>query len=369
MPATDTARYREFWEDERQAAHLYRALADLVEGERRQVFLELAETEERHAAHWARLLAEDGVEDLDPPAPSARTRGLAALARRFGVDAVLPTVIRAEAADADKYRAVASAPESMSEEEMAHGRALAAIGGVDRPGARIATSEGRHRTGAGGALRAAVFGVNDGLVSNFSLVMGVAGGVTDTGVVVLAGIAGLFAGAFSMAAGEWISVRSQRELYEREIAVEAEELRLFPEEERDELELIYRAKGVPLAEAAALADRIMADPETALDTLAREELGIDPDDLASPWVAAGSSFVAFGLGALVPLVPFLVSAGTAAILAAAVVSGLALFGVGASLSVFTGRGAWWSGARMALIGGLAAAATYGIGTLVGVAVT
>ncbi len=369
MRASDTARFRRFWEDEQQAAHLYRALADTVEGERREVFLALAETEVRHAEHWADLLREEGVDDLEVPAPSVRTRGLAAMARRFGVDAVLPTVIRAEAADADKYRGISAAPDSMAEEEMAHGRALAAIGGVDRAGARIATSEGRHRTGAGGALRAAVFGVNDGLVSNFSLVMGVAGGVSDTGVVVLAGIAGLFAGAFSMAAGEWISVRSQSELYEREIEVEAEELRRFPEEEREELELIYRAKGVPRREAAALAERIMSDPDTALDTLAREELGIDPSDLASPWVAAGSSFVAFALGALVPLLPFLMAAGTASLLAAAVISGLALFGVGASLSIFTGRGALRSGIRMTLIGGLAAAATYGIGSLVGVAVT
>lgn len=364
----DTTRFRQFWEDEKQAAHLYRALAELVHGERREVFLELAETEERHAAHWEELLRGDGIDHLDPPSPSVRTRGMAVLARRFGVDAVLPTVIRAEASDADKYRGVAAAPESMSEEEMAHGRALAAISGVDRAGARIATSEGRHRTGAGGALRAAVFGVNDGLVSNFSLVMGVAGGATETSVIVLAGVAGLFAGAFSMAAGEWISVRSQSELYEREIQIEAEELRRFPEEERDELELIYRAKGVPRGEAAALADRIMADPETALDTLAREELGIDPSDLASPWVAAGSSFVAFALGAFVPLLPFLVAAGTASLLAAAIVSALGLFGVGASLSIFTGRGALRSGVRMTLIGGLAAAATFGIGSLVGVAV-
>ncbi|MBW3562808.1 MAG: VIT1/CCC1 family protein [Actinobacteria bacterium] len=369
MQRADLARFREFWEDELQAAALYRALAETVDGDRREVFLELADTEERHAAHWADLLRDEGVEDLDPPAPSLRTRTLAAAGRRFGVEAVLPVVIRAEAADADKYREVAAAPGTMADEEIAHGRALAALGGVETAGARIATSEGRHRTGAGGALRAAVFGVNDGLVSNFSLVMGVAGGVDDTGVVLLAGVAGLFAGAFSMAAGEWISVRSQSELYEREIAVEAEELRLFPEEERDELELIYRAKGLPRVEAAALADRIMADPDTALDTLAREELGIDPTDLASPWVAAGSSFVAFALGALVPLLPFLVATGTASVVAAAMICAVALFGVGASLSVFTGRPPVRSGVRMVAIGGAAAAATYAIGALVGVTVT
>lgn len=363
----DLRRYREFWRDELRAAHLYRSLA-AVAGDRRDVFEALAATEERHAAHWRGLLAEGGITELAPPRPGLREVVLPWLGRLFGVDAVLPVVIRAEAADADRYRGVAAATDRMAEEEVQHGQTLAAIGGVDTAGGRIATSEGRHRTGAGGALRAAVFGANDGLVSNLSLVMGVAGGVTDGQVVLLAGVAGLFAGAFSMAAGEWVSVRSQAELYERELAVEAEELRLFPDEERQELELIYRAKGAAPDDARALAERIMADPDTALETLAREELGIDPAGLGSPWVVAGSSFVSFALGAVVPILPFLVATGAAATVAAALVSAAALAAVGAAIAVFTGRSPLRSGGRMVLVGALAASATYLIGTAVGVTV-
>src|SRR5215475_14712846 len=165
--------------------------------------------------------------------------------------------------------------------------------GGNTTGGRIAAAEGRHRAGVGGALRAVVFGVNDGLVSNFSLVMGVAGGTSNNSVVLLAGIAGLVAGAFSMASGEWISIRSQRELYENELRIEQAELSAFPEEERDELELIYRAKGVSAPAARDLVDAIMDQGDVALDTLAREELGLDPARLGSPWVAAFSSFFAF----------------------------------------------------------------------------
>lgn len=363
-------RFEEYHEDELQAALLYRGLAAL-DPEKSEILVKLAEAEDRHAAHWRRILGQHGIEVTTEVAPAARTRMLLALARRFGVGSVLPVIIRAEAADADKYRGVAQAPTAMAEEEMAHGRRLAAIGGVDTTGAQIASAEGRHRAGAGGALRAAVFGVNDGLVSNFSLVMGVAGGTSDSQVVVLAGVAGLFAGAFSMAAGEWISVRSQSELYEHEIEAEREELRYFPEEERDELELIYRAKGLTPEEAKRLADRLLEDPDSALDTLTREELGIDPEEVggAGAWVAAGSSFVSFAFGAVIPLLPFLFLAGTAQLVLAAVLSALALASVGGFLGVFTGRSVAWSGLRMVLIGGAAAAATYLIGTLFGVALS
>lgn len=360
-------RFRELWRDELLAASLYRSLAEAA-GERREVFLRLAETEERHATHWQELLSEAGVEELTPPRPGPRTRLLAFLARHFGVAAVLPFVIRAEAADAARYRRIPQATAEMAEQEMRHGRVLAALGGIETTGSRIAVAEGRHRMGAGGALRAAVFGANDGLVSNFSLVMGVAGGTGDSRLVLLAGAAGLFAGAFSMAAGEWVSMRSQRELYEREIAIEADELAHFPEEERHELELIYQAKGVSPEEARVLAERLMADPATALDTLAREELGVDPADLPSPWLAATSSFVSFAGGAVLPIIPFLIFAGFAATVAAVLGSLVALFSMGAAISVFTGRRTVRSGVRMAIVGGLAAIATYVLGSLVGVTV-
>jgi VIT1/CCC1 family predicted Fe2+/Mn2+ transporter len=254
----------------------------------------------------------------------------------------------------------------MAEEEADHGRALAAsIGG----GQGVALAEGRHRSStAGGTLRAAVFGVNDGLVSNLALIMGVAGGSDSAQTIVLAGVAGLVAGAGSMAAGEWISVRTQREVYEREIEIERRELEEFPEDEQRELELIYRAKGVEPELAAAMAQRIISNPETALDTLAREELGLDPNDLGSPWGAAISSFLAFALGALIPLLPYLLWTGTRALVTAAALSGAALAGVGALISLLTGRSTVLSALRMLLVGLGAAAVTYGVGALVGVSV-
>lgn len=227
-------------------------------------------------------------------------------------------------------------------------------------------ADARHRTGSGGSLRAAVFGANDGLVSNFALIMGVAGGTGAPGVILLAGVAGLVAGAGSMAAGEWVSVRSQRELYEREIEVERWELEEFPDDERLELELIYEAKGLDSETARTLAEQIMADPEVALDTLVREELGLNPADLGSPWGAAIASFLAFAAGAVVPLLPFLFTAGPQALVAAALLSALALAAVGTAISVFTGRPVWRSALRMAAIGGGAALVTYLIGSLIGV---
>jgi vacuolar iron transporter family protein len=364
----ELAKFREMWADELGGAALYRALAEHADERRRQIFLSLAEAEERHAAHWAARLRQAGVTDLQPPRLPFRIRVLRRLAGWFGTDTVLPIVLRAEAADADKYRSVAEAPAAMAAQEAMHGKVVAAMRGGDTAGGRIAASEGRHRAGIGGALRAGVFGVNDGLVSNFSLVMGVAGGTSNKSIVLLAGVAGLVAGAFSMASGEWVSVRSQRELYENELRIEEQELAAFPDEEREELELIYQAKGIDPAEAKALVDNIMSRPDVALDTLAREELGINPGTLASPWVAAGSSFAAFAAGAFLPVVPFFFGSGVAAVATSAVLSVAALFGVGCVISVFTGRHAGRSGLRMAAIGAVVATATFFVGTLVGVGV-
>jgi VIT1/CCC1 family predicted Fe2+/Mn2+ transporter len=324
----------------------------------------LAEAEERHAAHWEKYLRDAGVTELHRRRPSMRTRLLSALARRFGTDSVLPLVLRLEAADAAKYRDVPEAPEAMSAEEMAHGRAVAAMEG-DSKGTQIARSEGRHRASAGGALRAAVFGVNDGLVSNLLLVLGVAGGTSNRNVILLAAVVGLLAGAFSMAAGEWVSMTSQRELYEREIEVEREELSAFPEEEEEELALIYQAKGLSEEEAVALARRIMRRPESALDTLTREELGLSAEDLGSPWVAAGSSFAAFGLGAFVPVLPFLFGSGTAALIGAAVLSGVTLVGVGAMIAMLTGRSPTRGALRMVGIAATVGLASNLLGRLIG----
>lgn len=360
------ARIQEMYADELAGGALFRGLAEHADESRRQVFLQLADAEERHAAHWARLLRDAGAEPRRPRIPF-RVKALCALARWFGTEAVLPLMLRTEAAEADRYRAEDEATPAMAEQELAAGRTIAAMQGIPT-GGRIARSEGRHRAGVGGVLRASVFGLNDGLVSNFSLVMGVAGGTTTTSFVVLAGVAGLVAGAFSMASGEWISIRSQRELYENELRIEREELRAFPEEERDELELIYRAKGIAPEAARALVDKIMRKSDVALETLAREELGLDPGRLGSPWVAAASSFFAFALGAVIPVVPFLVGSGTAVTIAAGAVSVVALFAAGAATSIFTGRPAGRSGLRMAVIGAVVATATFFIGRAVGASV-
>ncbi|TAM76038.1 MAG: hypothetical protein EPN50_02665, partial [Chloroflexota bacterium] len=230
-----------------------------------------------------------------------------------------------------------------------------------------ATTEAWHRAGQSGTLRATIFGVSDGLVSNLSLVMGVIGAAASNQVIVLAGIAGLLAGAFSMGAGEWISMTSQKELFERQIELEREELRIMPEQEELELAAMYRRKGIGADEARRLAAQLMQDPQVALDTKVREELGLDPDELGSPWGAAIGSSLAFTAGAFVPLVAFLISSGGPAFVAAIILSATALFLVGGGVSLLTGRSFVRSGLRQVAIGAAAAVVTYGVGTVIGVA--
>lgn len=231
---------------------------------------------------------------------------------------------------------------------------------------QFASSEGHRTDTQSGTFRAAVFGVNDGLVSNMSLVMGVAGASTDTRYVLLAGVAGLLAGAFSMAAGEYVSMRAQRELVENQLAIEKREIAEDPQGETKELELIYRSKGLPDAAAAKLASQMMKDPEVALDTHAKEELGLNMKELGSPWRAAASSFVSFVMGASVPVLPYVLIAGSAAFMASLVASAFALFAVGAMISSYTGRSVLISALRMLLIGFGAAAITYLVGNAIGV---
>jgi VIT1/CCC1 family predicted Fe2+/Mn2+ transporter len=290
------------------------------------------------------------------------------LARRAGTAGVLPILLASESTANSAYAGQEDAKAlGLDRVERTHAKVFASMAPGDSPG--IADKESWHRGSGGGSLRAAVFGLNDGLVSNFSLMMGVAGAAPGRGVVILSGLAGMLAGAFSMAAGEYISVRSQRELFEREIVKEEEELTSSPEEEKKELELIYRAKGIPREEAVRLAETLLSNPESALDTLAREELGLDPGELGSPWGAAWSSFLAFVGGALIPLLPFVFVSGPYGIWAAAAASAVALFGVGAILSIFTGKGALYSGLRMMVIGGLVALITNTLGRLLGVSLS
>jgi vacuolar iron transporter family protein len=232
----------------------------------------------------------------------------------------------------------------------------------------ITSNERWHRSARSGTLRAVIFGVSDGLVSNLSLVMGVAGASGQGGIILLAGVAGLLAGAFSMAAGEYVSMQSQRELFERQIELERAELEAMPGEEQRELAAIYVSKGFPREEAERVAARMFEDPATALDTLVREELGLDPDELGSPWGAAGGSFAAFAVGAVIPVLPYLLGSGTPAFVASLAMSLVALFAVGAGVSLLTGKGVLFSGLRQLGIGAAAAAVTWLVGTIIGVGV-
>ncbi len=364
-------RWRELLGSERDAAELYSRIAAAETGERRTIFEELAAVERRHAAHWAEKIRDAG--QAVPPAgrPGLRTRLLAAAASRLSPGAVLPLIERAERADAGRYDADPDAAPGMAADEHGHARTIAKLieGGRPAPRQQIARREPWHRGDKSGALRAGVFGVSDGLVSNTALVMGVAGSGASHPVILLAGTAGLLSGSFSMAAGEYVSMASQREMYQREIALEAQELQEKPEEEHDELVLLYRAKGLPREDAMRLADQIMADRQVALDTLAREELGLDPGQLGSPLSAAISSMLTFAAGALVVLLPYLIGGGTAALVAAITLAAAALLAVGAGIGMLNGRPAVRSGLRQLLLGGAAALVTFGIGHLIGAQVS
>ena len=236
-------------------------------------------------------------------------------------------------------------------------------------GNTLAQIEGRHRTVGSNSLRAAVLGASDGLLSNLNLVMGVSGADLANNSILVTGMAGLLAGSCSMALGEWLSVQSSRELYERQIKIERREVAEVPDEEEEELALIYEAKGLPEAQARTLAAKIMTNQTTALDTLAREELGIDPDELGgSAWAAAITSFFLFAIGAIIPVAPFILLTGNHAVVASLLVSGLGLFVIGAGITLLTGRSIFYSGMRQVVFGFAAAAITFGVGRLIGITI-
>lgn len=370
---SDIARYRANLQDEVNSAALYKAMADAEEQPKlAEVYRRLAGVEEKHARFWIEKLREVGV-DVSRVKPSARSKVLSWLARRFGAGFVLPTVAEAESADSKGYSAQPEARGTrMAAEEGSHSRLLRTVIGTSSSGlegASIARFEGRHRAVGGNALRAAVLGANDGLVSNLSLVMGVAGAELSGQSILITGLAGLLAGAISMALGEWLSVQSSRELYQRQIAIEAEELATAPQEEEEELALIYQAKGLSEEQARQLAARLISNEATALDTLSREELGIDPDELGgSAWEAAFTSFVLFAIGAIIPVAPFIFLSGIPAVAVSLILSAFGMFGIGAAITLMTGRSVLFSGARQMLFGLVAAAVTYGIGYLMGTAI-
>jgi len=337
------------WKEEKRSAYLYRIVSDAEAGTPRQVlFLELAQAADEQAKLWAVELRKAGEPVPADFRPDLRARLVAWLVGRLGV-APLRSILAAM-----KVRGM-----SLYNAPLPHAM----------PTRTDQIDVGRHRMPGSGGLRAGVFGVNDGLVSNASLILGVAGAGAEPDIIILSGIAGLLAGAFSMAAGEYVSVRAQREFYEYQIALEREELDQYPQEEAAELALIYAAKGIAKEEAERVAKALIRDPDQALDTLAREELGLNPAELGSPQLAATASFLAFAVGALLPLAPYFLFSGRIALLGTAVVTAICLFGIGATLSLFTGNRALLGGLRMLLIGSAAGSATWLIGKGLGLALS
>ena len=390
VPPIDVERSLDNLKLERDAIVLYDSLATIEKDPRRaDAFRRIAGNERRHADIWASKLRDLGANVPPAGGPRMRVRFIIVAARLLGTAAVADLVKALEGDEEAAYGAQDTSPEAaaIAADEREHaviwerlktgdevslvrdpGRDGVAIAGRARNAAEIGSRESWHRAGGrSGTLRAVIFGVSDGLVSNLSLVMGVAGASAgNPSFILLAGIAGLLAGAFSMAAGEYISMQSQRELFERQIELERAELEAMPDEEQRELAALYMAKGFSRAEADRIAERMFRDPQTALDTLVREELGLDPDELGSPWGAAIGSFLAFAIGAVIPVIPYLVLDGTAAFAVSLGLSLVALFGVGAAVSLLTGRGLIFSGFRQLGIGLAAALVTYAIGSLIGV---
>ncbi|HET7812198.1 MAG TPA: VIT1/CCC1 transporter family protein [Steroidobacteraceae bacterium] len=335
------------WYHEKESAWLYGVVAAAEpDAARRALFLKLAAAAEEQAACWRR--ADPSISSEFTPA--LRARVVARLLRRFQPRHLRPVLAAMKLRGLSVYSgprapAVHDIPTSASE-----------VGG-------------RHSSVGGNSLRAAVFGASDGLVSNAALVMGVAAAGVASGSLLITGLAGLLAGALSMAAGEYVSVRSQREFYEYQIALEREELAEYPEAEIEELALIYNARGLEMEEARRVSRTLLANPEHALEVLAREELGLNPSDLGSPWTAALSSFGAFAVGAVLPVLPFLLGLPRdTAIYAAAGVTLLSLFALGVALSLFTGHSALRGGLRLMCIGGGAGLAAWAVGWLLGASV-
>jgi len=372
MPQDDVVRLKSNFQGEVDGAILYDALADAeTDGKLAEVYRRLAAIERAHAEFWSKELERRGQRP-GPANASLGTRSLAWFARTFGTALVLPLVARNEAHDSVRYDDQADAAAAgLPTDERGHARIIQAAarraGGL--PGSTLAQLEGRHG-GSGNALRAAVLGANDGLCSNLSLVMGVAGAAADGRTILLTGLAGLVAGACSMAMGEWLSVNSAREMAQRQIDQESSELSQAPELEKEELVLIYQAKGLEERQAKSLADKIFSNRGAALDTMVREELGIDPEELGgSAWAAAASSFFLFSLGAIFPVVAFMFTSGDLAVGISVALSGLALMAIGGVTSLFTGRKLIFSAVRQLLIGYGAAAITFGVGRLIGVSLS
>ena len=366
----DIERYRANYLSEREGVYLYSKLAEVEsDAHLAELYRRLAAIEQRHADLWKDYLSRANA--TSPTyTPSWRIRTLLWLARRLGTGAVLSTVSSMEQQAVSEYDAQPEAVNAgLPADERSHTRLFSyllsgARGGIAGP--LLAQFEGRHRSAGGNELRAAVLGASDGLTSNLSLVMGVAGATLTDHAVLIAGVAGLLAGAFSMAIGEWVSVQSARELNLHQIAIERQELQEAPKEEQEELALIYQSKGLDERTAKELSANLMQQSTMALDTLAREELGIDPKELGgSAWGAAITSFFLFAMGAIIPVFPFIFTNGFTAVVISLALSVLGLFGIGAGVSLTAGSPLWKAGARQILLGLLAAGITFGLGKLIG----
>lgn len=351
------------------ACYLYSVLAEHEKDPNvAEIFRQMSEIERSHAIAFL-LKNNEPYEPL--PAPSAKAKTLTFIGKIFGYDYVLGVLMDTEkslsSAIAKGRKLTGQTTPSIS--DTAHVTILKNIleNQTLVSGGNLARFEKRHRSVGGNALRAAVLGGNDGLVSNFSLVMGIAGATSGNQEVLLAGIAGLLAGALSMALGEWISVKSSQELYENQMNLEMEELEVNPEGEKKELTLIYMSKGVPANQATLMASEIIQNKDKAHEMLVKEELGINAEDLqGSAMEAAITSFILFGIGAIIPVFPFFFLAGKTALFVSTAVSAFGLFFIGAAITLFTGKSVWFSGFRQVLFGLTAAAITYGIGSLIGI---
>ena len=353
-PSSAPPSWLEHLGDEADAAFLYRELARSErDPARAEVYRRLAEVEDRHVEVWRGLLAEHG-HPVEVPEPSGSARFRAWLARRFGPRLLLPMLLREEGREVKGYLSLyRSAPGGaegptalrLAKESKEHAETLAGLSGR--------SGEPWHRTGAGGFLRNVVYGFNDGLTANFGLVAGMIGAQGSMELaghaVVVAGLAGTLADALSMGASGYLAAKSEREVFEHEIAMEKEEIRLMPELEREELSLLYQAKGIPVQQAATLAGQVMSDPARALDEKVREELGIG-EATSTPMREAWITGSATAFGAFIPVAPLLIDTGPAAIWASFALAMLSHFAVGAARSVFTGRGVFRSGMDMFLVG-------------------
>jgi len=335
------------WKEEKRSSYLYKEISKLETNlVHKKLFKELSGLAEKQAHIWEGKLKEANITIPEDYKPDLKSRFVIWLVKCFGARSLRSALAALKIRGMSIYQTIPHTTEDSDPKELI---------------------ESQHENiSRGNNIRAAVFGINDGLVSNTSLILGIAGASAGSNIILLTGVAGLIAGACSMAAGEYVSVRSQREMLEYQLELEKSELELYPEEEAEELAIIYEARGVPREEAVKVANTLIKDPVRALDTLAREELGINPSDMISPWGASISSFISFAIGAFIPLVPFVFGGGQESLKYTLILSGITLFVVGASLSIFTQKNAFLSGLRMLLIGAAAGAITYFIGSLLGV---